>query len=178
MERKNYRLDDFFLKYRTMVIRNAYLFVKDYYAAEDICQETFIRFEKYLDRVPPEKAKAWLLRVSERLAIDYLRKGGKYEMRVGLETQELDFMIKDYSDLSCLMEKKEECEKRGKVLKRLKKEKPLWYEAVCMSYLEDMDNPSIGKELGIKPSLVSKWKERARNWLKTAYEEEYKERGS
>jgi len=43
-----------------------------------------------------------------------------------------------------------------------------------MCYLEDMDNPSIGKELGVKPYLISKWKERAKSWLKTAYEEEYK----
>lgn len=178
MERSDHRLDDFFVKYRTTVIRNAYLFVKDYYAAEDICQETFIRLGKHLDHIPPEKVRAWLLCVSERMAIDWLRKGGKYETNVGLDEKELDSLVSGYSDLSSLLERREECEQKGKVLKRLKKEKPLWYQAVCMSYLEDMDNPSIGKELGIGPHLVSKWKERAKRWLKTAYEEECKERGS
>lgn len=178
MEKKNYRLDDFFTKYRTIVIRNAYLFVQDYYSAEDICQEAFIRLEEHLDYIPPEKVRAWLLCVSERLAVDYLRKGGQYEIKVDFDEKKLDSWIQDDYDLSCLMAEKEEYEQKGKILKRLKKEKPLWYEAVCMSYLEDMDNPSIGKELGVKPSLVSKWKERAKHWLRTAYEEAYEERGS
>lgn len=175
MEQKNYRLDSFFMKYRDMVIRNAYLFVKDYYTAEDICQETFIRLEKNLDRVLPEKVSSWLVCVSERLALDYLRKGGKYKTKVGLDEIEVNLLVDKYSDLSCFIEKKEEYEQTEKVLKRLKKEKPLWYEVLCMSYLENMNNPSIGKELGVKPALVSKWKERAKSWLKTAYEEEYKD---
>lgn len=172
MDKENYRLDDFFKEYRNMVIRNAYLFVNDYHAAEDICQETFIRLEKHLEHIPSEKVRSWLVCVSERLSIDYLRKGGQYETSVGLEEEELNIPAEDYFDLSCLIEEKEEFERKGRVLKRLKKEKPLWYQAVCMSYLEDMDNPSIGKELGVRPYLVSKWKERARSWLKKAYEEE------
>lgn len=177
MKKENDRLDDFFMKYHDMVIRNAYLLVKDYYLAEDICQETFIRLGKHLDHVPPEKVKAWLIYVSGRLAVDCLRKGGKYETKIGVDETELELLIENDYDLSCLIVKKEEYEQRGKVLKQLKKEKPLWYEVICMSYLEDMDNPSIGKELGVKPSLVSKWKERGKRWLKTAYEKECTERG-
>ena len=174
MEKRNDRLDDFFMEYRTMVIRNAYMYVKDYYVAEDICQETFIRFGKHMEDIPSEKVKGWLFCISERLAFDYLRKGGKYETFVGLEETELNRFSENYSDVSHLLEKKEEYEHRGRVLERLKREKPLWYETMCMCYLENMDNPSIGKELGVKPYLISKWKERAKSWLKTAYEEEYK----
>lgn len=177
MEKKNYRLDSFFMEYRDMVIRNAYLFVKDYYTAEDICQETFIRLEKNLDHVSPEKVRPWLVCVSERLAVDYLRKGGKYETKIGLDDAELDLLAGDYSDLSYLIEKKEEYERAERILKRLKREKPRWYDVMCMSYLENMDNPSIGREMGVKPALVSKWKERAKYWLKTAYEEESRDTG-
>ena len=56
MDRENDRLDALFIEYRKIVIRNAYLFVKDYYIAEDICQETFIRLERNLGTVPPERA--------------------------------------------------------------------------------------------------------------------------
>lgn len=78
MMEKDHRLDDYFVQYKDMVIRNIYLYV-DYYTAEDLCQETFIRLQKYLERVKPEKVKAWLLAVSEHLALDYLKKGGKYD---------------------------------------------------------------------------------------------------
>lgn len=178
MIRKDDQLDDLFMKYRDIVIRNVYLLVRDYYTAEDVCQETFIRLGKHLNHVPPEKVKAWLICVSGRLAADYLRKGGKNETRIGIDEEELELFVGNDCDLSCLIEKKEEYEQKGKVLKQLKKEKPLWYDVICMSYLEDMDNPSIGKELGVKPSLVSKWKERGKRWLRSAYEKENTERGS
>ena len=100
MDRENDRLDALFIEYRKIVIRNAYLFVKDYYIAEDICQETFIRLERNLGTVPPEKVKGWLLCVSERLAIDYLRKGGKYKIHVGLDEAEWKPPPEDCADVS------------------------------------------------------------------------------
>lgn len=179
MIEKDHLLDDLFMKYRTMVIRNAYLFVKDYYTAEDICQETFIRLGENLDKIPPEKIKAWLIRVSEHLALDYLKKGGKYEIGLGIEECSEEFVNDDYFDLSSMIVHKEEAECKGRILNKLKRERPLWYETIMMSNLEDMDNSSIGKELGIKPNLVSKWKSRTRKWLRDHYErEEDREKGS
>lgn len=172
MNEKNHLLDDYFMEYRKLVIRNAYLFVKDYHTAEDICQETFIRLGENLDRIPPEKVKAWLIRVSERLALDYLKKGGKYTIDLGVEEYSEEFMNDDYPDLSSMMVRKEEVECKERVLEKLKRERPLWYETIIMSSLEDMDNSSISKELGIKPNLVSKWKSRARRWLRDKYKED------
>jgi len=171
MKEKNHLLDDYFRKYRKLVIKNAYLFLKDYYEAEDICQETFIRLGENLDRVPPEKVKAWLIRVSERLALDYLRKGGKYEIE--LVNHQDETVIMEDTDLSSEMVRREEVRNKGHVLKKLKRERPLWYEVLVMSSLENMDNHMIGDLLGIRPSLVSKWKERARCWLNESYEKEY-----
>ena len=56
----------------------------DDHTAEDLCQETFIRLSEDLERVEPEKMKAWLLEVSDNLTKDYLRKGGKYKVYLGL----------------------------------------------------------------------------------------------
>ena len=38
-----------------------------------------------------------------------------------------------------------------------------------MSYVQRMDNVSIGNEFGVSAALVSKWKERAHTWLRNAY---------
>lgn len=177
MNAKNHLLDDYFTKYRKLVIRNAYLFLKDYYMAEDVCQETFIRLGENLHKIPPEKVKAWLIRVSEHLALDILRKGGKYKTEP-IDNHE-DLPGNGDFDLSSMMVRREETENRGHVLEKLKYERPLWYEALLMSALENMDNGSIGKRLGVTPGLVSKWKERARCWLREHYREEYgdKEKG-
>lgn len=174
MDKENHQFDDFFLKYRNMVIKNAYSVLKDYYAAEDICQETFIRLKKNMDRVDPDKVRMWLLRVSKRLAIDYLRKGGKRKVDVGLDGVRNIPADRTYFDLSSMLEEKEDRELMGSALNRLKKEKPIWYDAVLMSYVEGMDNRAIGEELGVKAFLVSTWKKRARQWLNKAYEENRK----
>lgn len=168
---KNHLLDDFFRKYSNIVVKNAYLFVKDYYAAEDICQETFIRLAQNLDRVKPEKVGRWLICVSERLAIDYLRKGGSVKVSLGLDGIQDTLADRRYSDLSSMLEEKEDRELQKSALICLRREKPVWYDTMLMSYVEEMDNGTIGSELGVKASLVSKWKERARLWLLSKYEE-------
>lgn len=174
MDKENHQFDDFFRKYRNMVTKNVYSYVEDYYTAEDICQETFIRFRQNMDRVEPEKVKIWLFQVSKRLAIDYLRKGGKNKIDVGLEGARDIPADRKHFDLSAILEEKEDRELMGSALHRLKNEKPVWYDAVLMSYVEGMDNCTIGKELGVKAFLVSKWKARARRWLNRAYEENRK----
>lgn len=178
MNEKDHRLDDLFKEYHTLVIRNAYLFVKDYHTAEDICQETFIRLGENLEKVRPEKVKPWLIRVSERLALDYLKKGGKHAVTPGLEACGEEFADEHYFDLSSMMVQREEVEYRERALDRLKMEKPEWYEILVMSCLEDMDNRTIGEELGVKPNLVSKRKERARRRLRDIYRDDYEEKGS
>lgn len=169
MNKKNHQLDEFFERYRMMVIRNAYLTVQDYYAAEDICQETFLRLSRNLHKVPPENVKAWLLQVSGNLAIDYMRKGGKYQIDVGLEEVDLEIASEFHIDPEQILEKKEVSESTRRVLGKLRREKPKWYAVIVMSHLEGMDNHAIGKALDISPILVSQWKGRASKWLRNAY---------
>ena len=73
MREMDHRLDDYFVQHKDIVIRNICLYV-DYHTAEDLCQETFIRLQKYLDRVKPAKIVSWLIVVSEHLAMDHLKK--------------------------------------------------------------------------------------------------------
>lgn len=175
MNEEDHLLDDCYGKYRDLVLRNALMIVKDYYLAEDIAQETFLRLGENADHIFPEKALRWLLRVSENLAKDYLKKGGHYRVTVGLDPDMQEGISRsntDFSDLSTLIAKKEACSQTGKLLKRLEKERPNWYRTLWMSYYEEMDNRSIGKELGVSPFLVSKWKERGKRWMLEAYKKE------
>lgn len=174
MNEKDHRLDDYFTKYNELVINNVKLFV-EYHTAEDICQEAFIRLGLRLDNVKPECVAGWLLQVSERLAVDFLRKGGKYKTYVGLEIDD-ETLYDIYADPGHIVVEKEDAKEHRIVLERLKKEKPQWFDVLFMSFYEGMDNRAIALELGIKPSLVSKWKERAIKWLRKAYEKEYEER--
>ena len=89
MKEKDHRLDDYFKCYGDITFQNICLFV-DYHTAEDICQETFLRLAENLDSVNSKMVKAWLIVVSERLAKDHLKKGGKHVSRIGLELDKVD----------------------------------------------------------------------------------------
>ena len=75
--------------------------------------------------------------------------------------------------METMVEELEESRKKGKILKRLKIEKPEWYDVLLMKYLEDMSDRRIGRRLGIKESLVGQWRRRARVWLRDRYSREY-----
>ena len=50
------RLDDYFEIFKDLIIRYAKSYVGDYYIAEDICQETFIRFGEHQDEIRESSA--------------------------------------------------------------------------------------------------------------------------
>ena len=172
MMEKDHRLDDYFVQYKDMVIRNIYLYV-DYYTAEDLCQETFIRLSEDLERVEPEKMKAWLLEVSDNLTKDYLKKGGKYKVYLGLGVgtgEIVDFR----SDTELIAAEREESRLRCRVLKRLRQEKQDWYDSLIWHCVGHMSDKEISKRKGVKASLIGKWRQRAKEKLREWYEEEDK----
>ncbi len=171
MKEKDHRLGDYFKRYRKQIMWSIYLKTHDYHMAEDICQDTFVRLSRNLNRVPPEKVGKWLFLVSEHVRIDYLRKGGKYKTILQEEFSE-ELACDVESDPGNILVRREQREERDRVLERLAKEKPLWYEALMLHYMENMKDREIGKLLGVKASLIGKWRERTLKWLRNAYEEE------
>lgn len=168
MKKKGNHFEDYFYAYSRLVYRNAYYIVKDRHTAEDICQDTFERLLKNQSRIPAKKVKSWLIIVSERLALDYLKKGGKCQIDVGLEISE-EFFCDIYSDPGYIVEKKEEREQKERVLERLRNTKPNWYNVIQMSFVERLDNTAIAWELGVTYGQVSQWKSRGIKWLSKEY---------
>ena len=68
------RFEKYLSKYRGPIFTYVVRLVKDDSAAEDICQETFIRLFRELDRIRDQTASAWLYRVARNLVTDYIRK--------------------------------------------------------------------------------------------------------
>jgi RNA polymerase sigma factor (sigma-70 family) len=53
----------------------AFSIIKDHFLAEDVVQETFLKVHKKIDTIDdPKKIAAWLLSITVRTAIDFLRK--------------------------------------------------------------------------------------------------------
>lgn len=167
MKEPDHRLDDYIQCYGDMLFRHVRTFV-DYHTAEDICQETFLRLADNLDHVKPELVKAWLQKVSKRLAFDYRKKGGRYTIRVGLGPEEME-IEDERSDTERIVLEREESRELNRILGCLEAENPRWHDALLMRYQERMSDREIGKAMGIKASLVGQWRRRARLWLKRRY---------
>ena len=174
MNEKDHRLDDYFVQYKDMVFRNIILYV-DYHTAEDLCQETFIRLSEKREKVDHERIREWLLVVSEHLALDHLKRGGKIQTIIGLEPEKTE--IPDLRlDTVLLAEEREESRRKYNVLFRLKMEKRDWYDALILKYVGHMSDKEISEKKGIRHSLVGKWRQRGREQLRKWYENEYSER--
>lgn len=55
---KNKRFEEYFLKYKNLVIRIVMNKTGDYQTAQEICQQVFISFYTNMDKVSPELVKA------------------------------------------------------------------------------------------------------------------------
>lgn len=172
------RLQDCFEIYKNLIIQYAKSYVKDYYMAEDICQETFIRFEEHKDEIRESSTKYWLMTTARNLSLDHLRKIEGHGPVIDLDTA-LDILSDNrYADVSGIFVEQEAREVSKRVLFRLREEHRNWYNVILMAHVLKMDNSSIGDELGVSAALVSKWKERGKAWLQEAYLiEEQKESG-
>ncbi len=175
MNQEDHLFDDLFRKYADRVLHIAYNHVHDYDVAEDICQETFMRFRMHQHKIIEGAERRWLFAVAKNCAIDYLRKGGQYDTKVGIY-EELERSLNQnaslQTDLSDAMVVQEKREALKRALNRLAEKKPEWYTVLHLSEVEDMDNSAIGEKMGIRADLVSKWKGRARAWLRNVYLEE------
>ena len=68
------RFERYLEKFRGPIYTYVFRLVRDDSTAEDICQETFVRLYKELDRIRDETASAWLYRVARNLVTDHVRK--------------------------------------------------------------------------------------------------------
>ena len=67
-------IDRLMRQYGTLVMRQAYFYLKDRHKAEDVCQEVFLRMYKKQPQLPDEQSeKAYLLRVTINLCKDVLK---------------------------------------------------------------------------------------------------------
>lgn len=138
-------------EYSDMLLRIALHHIHNYAQAQDIVQDTFI---KYLYKAPEfeskEKEKAWLIRVTSHLCKDHL-KHWWFKKRADIPYENIMFT------------KDEETYELLEVVWQL----PFHQRnAVYLYYYEDMSTREIADIYHVKESTVSSWLFRARKKLK------------
>lgn len=67
-------------QYQNLIFSICLKLTGDYFAAEDLTQETFLSAFKYIDSFDGQSEKAWICRIASNKAIDYLKAARRREI--------------------------------------------------------------------------------------------------
>ena len=67
-------------QYQNLIFSICLKLTGDYFAAEDLTQETFLSAFKYIESFEGDAEKAWICRIASNKAIDYLRAAKRREV--------------------------------------------------------------------------------------------------
>lgn len=160
-----YDIETLMREYGNDVLRTAYSYVKDKYAAEDIFQETFIKAFKALDSFRDESnIKTWLIRITINAAKDFLKSAYNQKVVPMMEFQE-DAIVSenDYEEI-------ENQDRDAQVRETVMSLPEAYREVVLCVYYHEMSVAETAESLGIAEGTVKSRLSRAREMLKNKLE--------
>lgn len=176
MERKNEIFEEYFLKYKNLVIRVVMDRSGDYQLAQEICQQVYVAFYKNMEKISPELVKAWLMRCTQNALIDHYRRS-----KVKREVYAEDIMPMEAGNLLVekSVEKCEDClakkELVGKILREVKQVNLQWYEVLVLHCIEELSHAEAAKRLNVSETVFRARLSRARAYIRKTYGDEYRE---
>lgn len=135
-------------------------------AAQDIFQDTYIRYTNYPEKSRIENHRAFIFRIAANLAADYERRNRVRDRFIGLEEIELDSLPQaDNFQPEQLLSAQERLELMAHTVEGL----PTRCRAVfILRRVEGLSHAQIAKQLDISPRMVEKHLHRALVALQTA----------
>lgn len=160
-----YSIESLMREYGNDVLRTAYAYVKDKYAAEDIFQETFVKAYKNLEDFREESGvKTWLIRITINTCKDYLKNAYNRRVVPMLEFEEDSLVAEDEYE-------KVENQDRNDMIKKVVMGLPDNYrEVIICVYYREMSVADTAAQLGIAEGTVKSRLARAREQLKNKLE--------
>ena len=158
----------------------------DYFASEDLAQETFLSAYRHLEEFDGRYEKAWICRIATNKCLDYLQSAGRRSIPtadLGLEggrppdrdgppgvqgTCGGDSATMQQTPESICLEK----EVREILLARCRSLKPPYDEIAKAYYYDEMDAGEIAEARGVKKKTIQTQIYRARSLLRRMYEKE------
>jgi len=156
-------------KYKNLILRQVYDMTKDYYLAQDICQETFLKLYSYRDRIEEEKAKGCMLVVSYNKTCDWLRRNKKYyeiveknsDVVVSSAENPLEYHAAEMDNQNrCLH-----------ILRAVREKNEDWYEMLILFDYFGMSKKEIAERTGFPVGTVDTYLRRCKKWLKARFQD-------
>ena len=153
--------------YQHLIFSICYKMTADYFASEDLTQDTFLAAYSHLKDFDGRHEKAWLCRIATNKCLDYLPSAGRRSIPtedVGMDETHTD----EQTPESALLEK----EVRQTLLDRCRSLKPPYDEIAKAYYYDEMDAAEIAKKRGMNLKTVQTQIYRAREMLRKMYGKE------
>lgn len=153
--------------YQNLVFSICYKMTSDYFASEDLAQETFLSAYKNLGSFDGRYEKAWICTIAANKCRDYLQGAGRRSIPV--EATELGEQVdsRKTPEQACLEE-----EVRETLLTRCRSLKPPYDEIARLYYYEELDAGEIARRKDMKLKTVQTQVYRARAMLRRIYGKE------
>lgn len=158
--------------YQHLIFSICYKMTADYFASEDLTQETFLAAYSHLKDFDGRHEKAWLCRIAANKCLDWLQSAGRRSIpteNVGVD----ETSPYEQTPESTLLEQ----EVRQTLLERCRSLKPPYDEIAKAYYYDEMDAAEIAMQRGMKLKTVQTQIYRARSMLRKMYGKE-REKGA
>ncbi len=173
--------------YQHLVFSICYKMTSDYFASEDLAQETFLSVYRHLGEFDGRYEKAWVCRIATNKCLDYLQSAGRRSIPtadLGFESArapdggtpsgkgagtagENETAVRQTPESICL-----EKEVREILLSRCRSLKPPYDEIAKAYYYDELDAGEIARRRGVKKKTIQTQIYRARTMLRRMYEKE------
>lgn len=156
--------------YQNLVFSICYKMTADYFAAEDLAQDTFISAYEHLNSFDGCNPKAWICRIATNKCIDYMSHSSRRSVPTEDVYLEKDAETESFSDTPeniCM-----EQEVREELLMNCSRLKPPYNEVAKDYYYDEMDIKEIAAKRNQKIKTVQTQVYRARAMLRKIYRKE------
>lgn len=157
--------------YRRLIYRSVLVRTQNEELANDICQQTFLRYFEYMPTVVPGFEKGWLLAVSKNLLIDYYRR----KKNLPVDEAQLSEACQEKCYEVDLAQKLAAKHFLSQILYELKQKNRDWYEAMYQVCILNLVEKDVAEELNISIELLRTRVYRGRQYLKRLFGKEYKD---
>ena len=155
-------------EYQNLIFSICLKITGDYFAAEDLTQETFITAYQNWDKFNGGSEKAWLCRIAGNKSIDYCRTSARNavpteeEEMVHVEPEEKDGPLREVMNKEVMAELRRCCQALS----------PPYDKVAVLHFLDGKTAKEIAEETGVGLNTVKTQIYRARGLLKKIYRKE------
>ena len=158
------RLAEMIDSYEKLVFSICYKLTGDYFAAEDLAQETFLSAYQRYDTFDGENEKAWICRIATNKSIDYLRSASRRNVPTQDSFFELEIEKHGSPEEICMEE-----EIKNQLRACCDGLKPPYNEVAKAYYLNEESPKEIALKFGQNVKTIHTQIYRAREMLKKIY---------